>query len=345
MSRITALHSAVPDQRYTQAEICAQFLAYLDQPRTRAIETIFQRAGVGTRYSVIDGTYYQMERTTEDRNNEYVREAIPLAQQAVCAGLRAAKIAPIAIDDLIAVSCTGWTIPGLDLHLAGRLGMRADLRRACVLGMGCYGAFPALLRAHEAARQGRRALVVCVELCSLHLQLDQSFENIVSSALFADGAAMAIVDGTANAQGPEILDFSTHCDYTTLDHMSFQLTDHGFRMYLSSYVPELLSAQVRPFIERFLTQHELTIDQVRHWGIHPGSAKIVQSVGDQLGLSAEQTTYSYQILQEYGNMSSATILFVLERLQTIARPQSGDYGVLMAFGPGLTMEALLMRWP
>lgn len=294
---------------------------------------------------MIDGAYYQTERTTQDRNNIYIREAIPLAQQVICAGLRAASIAPDAIDDLIVVSCTGWSIPGLDLHLAGRLGMRTDLHRACVLGMGCYGAFPALLRAHEAARQGRRALVVCVELCSLHLQLDQSFENIVSSALFADGAAMALLDGTGSAQGPEIVDFATHCDYTTLDHMAFQLTDHGFRMYLSSYVPDLLAAQVRPFTQQFLAKHDLTIDQIQHWGIHPGSAKIVQYVGEQLGLNPEQTAYSHQILREYGNMSSATILFVLQRLWQGASPRSGDYGVLMAFGPGLTMEALLMRWP
>jgi predicted naringenin-chalcone synthase len=143
---------------------------------------------------------------------------------------------------------------------------------------------------------------------------------------------------------PRIVGMLTHCDYTTLDHMSFTLTDHGFRMYLSSYVPDLLAASIAPFVDKLLRNNGLTRGDVRFWGIHPGSTKIVDYVQAQLGLTDEQVGCSHHILYNYGNMSSATILFVLDYIQRCSRPDPGDYGVLLAFGPGLTMEGMLVQW-
>jgi predicted naringenin-chalcone synthase len=254
---------------------------------------------------------------------------------------------PEDVDSFFVVSCTGYAIPGLDLLIAGQLGMRPDLQRACILGMGCYGAFPGMGRAVEAAvtRPGSLSLVMALELCSVHLQADDSAEQVVAASLFADGAAAALVGpGEAGQAGPQIIDRATHCDYTTLDHMSFTVTDQGFQMYLSSYVPDVLAAQVQGFVDGLLARNGLQREAVAHWGIHPGSARIVDYVGEQLGLAARQVEHSHAVLHEYGNMSSATILFVLERIQRCERPARGEYGVLLAFGPGLTMEGMVVRW-
>ena len=345
---ILALSTGVPRIRYSQQEILDRFLGYLGENgrRSRAIGAIFERAGVDYRYTVVDETFYAGEQSTETRNDRYMAEAVPLGESLLRRGLDAAGVRSDEIDDFIVVSCTGFSIPGLDLHLAGRLGMRPDLRRTCVLGMGCYGSFPGLLRATEAAatRPGRLALVMSLELCSLHLQRNTTAESVVSSALFSDGAAMALVGVDEASSGPRIVGMATHCDYQTLDHMSFSLTDQGFRMYLSSYVPELLAAQVEQFVDALLAEHGIARDDVRHWGIHPGSTKIVDYVQARLGLTDDQVSHSHAVLSAYGNMSSATILFVLDRIQQCERPARGDYGVLMAFGPGLTMEGALLQW-
>lgn len=346
---IVGLATGVPEARYPQAVILEQFLRYQGEEnrRTRAMQTIFERAGVDARHFVIDQTYYDMQRTTQNRNDLYMTEAVPLAERVIQCGLDEAGYTAQDVDDLIVVSCTGFSVPGLDLLLAGRLGMRRDLRRTCVLGMGCYGVFPALLRAYEAANSNRLTMVVSVELCSLHMQFDSSAESVVSSALFSDGAAMVLLSNQpqeTNRYAPHIITSATRCDYQTLEHMAFTVTDHGFRMSLSSYVPDLLAAGIRDFIDEMIASAGLKREDVRHWGIHPGSSKIVDYVGEQLELTEQQTCHSHEVLRNYGNMSSATILFVLDHIQRYGRPEAGDYGVLMAFGPGLTMEAAVLQW-
>ncbi|HEX2905293.1 MAG TPA: type III polyketide synthase [Phototrophicaceae bacterium] len=348
---ILGITTAVPTARYPQADILGHFLE-LQGPnnrRSRAIRAIFERAGVGYRHMIAREGYFATRRTTQERNDLYMAEAVPLGEQAIRASLAQHGYQPEDIDDFFVVSCTGFNIPGLDLHLAGRLGMRPDLNRTCILGMGCYGAFPALRRARETVSHSERlALVLTLELCSLHMQSDNTAENIVSSALFSDGAAVVLVGNQtasrAQNPGPKIVDMATHCDYQTLDHMAFTVTDQGFRMYLSSYVPDLLAANVATFVDRLLAHNQLQRQDIRFWGIHPGSTKIVDYVQSRLGLNDEQVKTSHQILYNYGNMSSATILFVLEQIQRCEQPQPGDYGVLLAFGPGLTMESLLVRW-
>ena len=351
--RIISIETGVPAHHYGQAEVCDYFLGLQgENRRERAIRTIFEKAGVGFRHMVVESDFFNQPRSTQARNDLYMAEAVPLGQNVICAGLHQSGFKPADIDDLIIVSCTGFSIPGLDLQLAGLLGMRPDLHRTCILGMGCYGAFPGIRRASEAvkANPGSLALMLSIELCSLHLQFDYSSENVVSTALFADGAAMALIGDEAvtsrvqGTLGPRIIDARTHCDYSTLDHMSFTVTNTGFRMYLSSYVPDLLAAQVGDFVDGLLMANGLRRADVRYWGIHPGSTKIVDLVQAQLGLSDEQVEPSHNVLYNYGNMSSATILFVLDYIQRCSHPEPNEYGVLLAFGPGLTMEGMLVQW-
>jgi predicted naringenin-chalcone synthase len=345
---ILALATGNPPRRYRQDAI----LAYLQPIFTQArhARAIFERSGVACRAMAADEEFYRAERGTRERNERYLAEALPLGEATLRRCLANAGCGPEAVDDFIVVSCTGLDIPGLDLRLAARLNMRPDLRRTCILGMGCYGAFPGLLRAREAvaAQPGRRALVLALELCSLHLQMDSSLENVVVSALFADGAAAALVgqllpDGS-HASRPRFLDAATHCDYTTFDHMAFHLTDHGFQMRLSAYVPDLLAAQIEAFTDALLRRNDLSRGDVRFWGIHPGGGKILDYVQSRLKLSDDHMAFSRAVLHDYGNMSSPTILFVLDEIQRCGQPTSGDYGLLLAFGPGLTMEGALLQW-
>jgi alkylresorcinol/alkylpyrone synthase len=314
-------------------------------PRARAI---FEKAGVDHRHTVVDISYFAEERTTEARNQCYMPEALALGEETIRRCLDGSGYTVDDVDDLIVISCTGIDTPGLDLQLAGRLGLRPDLRRSTILGMGCYAAFPGLGRARDAvnAQPDRLVLMLAVELCSLHLQIDESLENMVSSALFADGAA-AVLIGTPNGhkvQGPSLLDSQTYCEYNTLEHMAFHLTDHGFQMRLSAYVPELLAADIEKFVDQLLGRHHLNRDDIRFWGVHPGGRKIMDHIQARLELDDEDLQYSRAILRDYGNMSSPTVLFVLDQIQRQGQPNPGDYGVIMAFGPGLTMESMLVQW-
>jgi predicted naringenin-chalcone synthase len=354
MNKVAVLGLATgnPGARYSQHETFEHFALLQGErnKRTRATRAIFERAGVAYRHFVVDRDFYTTEQTTLARNDLYMQEAVPLGETTIRSALAAANLQPQDVDNLVIVSCTGFNIPGLDLLLAGKLGMRPNLHRICVLGMGCYGAFPGLRHARDAliARKDGRAIVLALEICSIHTQLDPSAESIVSAALFGDGAA-AIVLGYEPQSGnqhimPCLLHTATYSEYNTLQEMSFALTDHGFRMYLSSYVPDLLAARIEPFVDNLLVEIGLTREAVRFWGIHPGSKKIVDYIRARLALSPEQVTSSYDVLHDYGNMSSATILFVLEHIQRCQHPDAGDYGVLLAFGPGLTMEAFVLQW-
>lgn len=354
---ILGLGTAVPLQMFGQDEIFDRFLAPFFGNKSVA-RSIFRNAGVNFRHTVVDGTYYSKERRTQERNERYLDEALPLGETAIRRCLQDARVSPDEIDDFMVVSCTGVDIPGLDLQLAGRLGMRPDLQRTCILGMGCYAAFPALRRAAEAVRSdpGRVVLVLALELCSLHFQPDdRSVENVVSSALFADGAAAVLIgsqngspdraaDSHNSLSWPCLVDSATYCDYRTFDHMAFRLTDHGFHMHLSAYVPELLAAEVGGVVDGLLERNGLDRTQVRFWGIHPGSSKILDYIGSDLNLTDGQLDCSRAILSRYGNMSSATILFVLGEIQRHSNPKPGDYGMFLAFGPGLTLETALLQW-
>ncbi len=348
LPHIQALHTATPDHCVEQDEIATLFTEYFydKDRRKRAVRKIFERTGVRQRYLAEPPTWQYTNHTTQRRNDDYMRHAVPLGARLIREGLGRANVAPDALSEFHVVSCTGISIPGLDLLLAGELGMSHNLRRTCILGMGCYGSFPGLRRAADAviSRPDERAGVMSLELCSLHFQHATDAESVVSTALFSDGAGFALVGAEPTEGLPALVGFKVHSDYQTLDKMAFHLGDHGFMMVLSSYVPDVLAAHAQDFVDGFLAEHDLTRADVSHWGIHPGSTKIVDYLARELALRDEDVQVSHDVLAEYGNMSSATILFVLERIITTRRPSPGDIGLLMAFGPGLTVEAALVRW-
>ncbi len=346
MPKITALATAVPPRRFEQMSAYHDHLARFLGGNPMA-ERIFAGSAIAHRHAVIDPeTFFESNLTTRERNDLYVLHANPLGEETLRRCLERSATRPEEIDYFFVISCTGFEIPGLDITLAKRIGMRPDVQRTCILGMGCYAAFPGINRAREAvlAFPDAKVLVLAIELCSLHFQTDATDEIVVSSALFADGAAAFLLEGRSDGPSIAIVDTLTRTQYDTLEHMAFRVTDHGFRMALSSYVPKLLGEEIETFADQLLERNGLTRDQIAFWAIHPGGKKILDHLQERLGLDDSKLRFSRDVMRDHGNMSSPTVLFVLEAIARSGEPKPGDFGVMMAFGPGLTMESCLVRW-
>ncbi|MFD5554631.1 type III polyketide synthase [Streptomyces sp. NPDC127068] len=256
---------------------------------------------------------------------------------------------PARIGSLVLASCTGYTAPSPDVLWARTFGFRRDLRRTFVGHMGCNAAFNALKVALDAldARPEDQALVVCVEFCSLHLTRSRPVidkEQLIVHALFGDAVVAVLLAAPDKGTGPTVLrtHTETHCQLS--DAMTWRVQDPVFHLSLSPAVPLHLSQAIGPFVERLLAPAGLRPQDIRHWGIHPGGPKIIEFIGRRLHLDEEQLTPSRRVLREYGNCSSATILLILDQIMRHSTPEPGEYGVLMAFGPGLSMESALIRF-
>jgi alkylresorcinol/alkylpyrone synthase len=341
-ARVQALGTAMPDYVFKQAEIVEGFFAR--QPGwDPAWAELFAASGVERRASVVDPTYYAQPRTTADRMRTFAPAARRLGAEAARRALeRAGPEAATEVADLLAVSCTGYSGPGLDVHLADDLGLGERVQRLAIGHMGCYAALPALRTAAAlAAGSGRRALVTCVELCTLHVQPARSREEAVYQALFGDGAAAAVV-GPGGA-GPAIVGSATVTVPRSEERMGWQIEDHGFHMWLSPRVPALVERGVGRLVDDLLGPHGLATADVAHWAVHPGGPEIVDRVQRRLQLSDAQVARSREVLADGGNRSSATVLFILELLLHNGEIEPGQWMVALAFGTGLTLEALLLR--
>jgi alkylresorcinol/alkylpyrone synthase len=305
----------------------------------RAAGRIFASAGVRRRHAVASpmdedisgwGTGARMER--------YVQEALPLGKQAVAGALDAAGLRPDEVGLFAVATCTGYATPGLDIRLAGDLGMPPGLERLLVGHMGCYAAIPGLAAVSDfVTARARPAVLLCCELTSLHLQPAQrDLDQVVAHALFSDAAAAVVLEPGA-FRGRRLAGIVARTDASTADHMTWDVTDLGFRMGLSPRVPDVLSRHVGGVVEELLGGAGLRIEDVAGWAVHPGGPRILDVVRDELGLSEDQIAASRRVLAEHGNCSSATVLLVLEEMADVDGPV-----VVMAFGPGLTLYAALL---
>jgi predicted naringenin-chalcone synthase len=246
------------------------------------------------------------------------------------------------VGDLLAVSCTGYTGPGLDVHLADDLGLGGRVRRLAIGHMGCYAALPALRTAAAMVQaSGARALVACVELCTLHVQPARSHEHAVFQSLFGDGAGAAVVG--AGGSGPAIVGARAVTVPASEQRMGWLIDDDGFHMSLSPRVPALVERAVGPLVDDLLGANGLELADVGHWAVHPGGPEILDRVQRRLGLADAHLAASRETLADGGNRSSATILFILEALLASGEVAPGQWLVALAFGTGLTLEALLLR--
>lgn len=307
-------------------------------------ERIWRRSGVASRHGVVVpmkedvtgwGTAARMERFRE--------EAPPLAREALGRALAAAGVGPADLGLLAVVTCTGYGTPGLDVAVARDLGMDPALQRLQVGHMGCYAAIPGLAAVADAAgARGLAAGLVCVELCSLHVQppADGGTDQVVAHALFSDAAAAAVV--LPGGAGLEVVDVAARTDPDMAHLMTWEITDRGFLMGLSPEVPAAVERHLPGLVDDLLEANGLARPDVVGWAIHPGGPRVVESAAVRLGLGEEDVADSTAVLRDHGNCSSATILLVVERL--IADGVSpGDPVVCLAFGPGLTLYAALLR--
>jgi alkylresorcinol/alkylpyrone synthase len=343
---ILSLATGTPPHQYQQMDIHDRWLApFINSPRARAI---FAAAEIDTRFSVLaDADFLADEPGTQARNNLYMQAARPLAAAVIDRALLQAQLTPADIDHFIVVSCTGFDCPGLDVLLAADLGMRPDLRRSALIGMGCHAGLTGLDRAmlELAARPQSRVLLLTVEFGTLHFQHGKSIENMVAGAIFGDGLAAAVI-GPANTSpgGPCLRNSMTFTEPAAQGLMAFNLTDKGFQIKLATRVPKVLRNVVPGLVDDFLTRSGVRRADVRFWGIHPGGAKIVDYLQAALALQPEDVRFSRQVLRRYGNMSSATIFFVLDEIIRAGQPRPGDYVLLQGFGPGITVELCLLQW-
>ncbi|GAB3202715.1 hypothetical protein GCM10027261_41930 [Geodermatophilus arenarius] len=305
----------------------------------RAARRIWASAGVRTRHAVANPVDEDLSRwSTGARMARYVEEALPLGKQAVAGALDDAGLAPGDVGLFAVATCTGYATPGLDIRLASDLGMPAGLQRLLVGHMGCYAALPGLAAVGDfVAARSRPAVLLCCELTSLHVQPAQrDLDQVVAHALFSDAAAAVVVEPGA-ARGRRLAGVVARTDPSTADHMTWDVTDLGFRMGLSPRVPDVLSRHVGDVVAELLDGAGLRVEDVAGWAVHPGGPRIIDVARDELGLAEAQVAASRRVLAEHGNCSSATVLLVLQELGDVDGPV-----VAMAFGPGLTLYAALL---
>lgn len=357
--RILSLATARPPFEYTQEAISAGALErvlgadWRARPelaeRARQLARLFEATRVERRQFAVDLLeFYSQPRGTGERMAAYKTAAYTLGREALEAALRQADDRPgeSAISDFVVVSCTGYTAPGLDILLARDLGLPRDVRRVSVGHMGCYGALVGLRQCLAAVRAHERATaaLLSVELAGLHFSPTDDTEVLTSFALFGDAAAALTLSTLPQARGPELVDTYAAADFSGADQMTWNITDDGFMMTLSPRVPVTLRRTVRATVERLLEPHGLTVPDVAHWIIHPGGPAILDVIQNKLELSDEQMACSWQTLRDHGNCSSATVLLILDALLRSGAPRPGEWGVMMAFGPGLTLETALWRF-
>ena len=345
---IAAAATAVPPYVLARDDVKTYMRRVFDvgERRLDAIMTVIDNAQVHKRHSIFPIEYIIEPRSLTQTSRDYQEHAIRLGQQAAAACLANARMTPDDIDLIITASCTGFMIPSLDAHLINLMGFRSDVRRMPLTELGCAAGAMALARASEFVRAfpEKTVLVLSVELATLTFQRgDLSQANLISCVLFGDGAAAAIVTGRP-VQGPRILDADTYTFPQSIESMGFDLRDTGFHIVLSKDVPQLIREKIRAVVDRFLGRSGLTLDAIAAFILHPGGQKLLSYLEEQLDLCRSDTQVSWDVLAQYGNLSSATILFILHDWLAKKTMKSGDYGLAAAFGPGFSAEVLLLQW-
>ncbi len=343
----------------------------LDERERRKLQALYRQTRIEKRHSVLPdfgrevGDFSFFPNTTDlepfptvgQRMQLYQREALPLALKAIQDCLRGTS-API--THLVTVSCTGMYAPGLDIELIDALNLPTTTSRTAINFMGCYGAFNGLKVADAIVRADADAcvLVVCVELCTIHFQKKQEEDHLLSNALFADGAAAVLIEAQPRPSTPSLKLRTFYCDLLSegREEMGWIINDHGFEMTLTSEVPAVIRQGIGRLLSQLLQKSNLTIEDIDQYAIHPGGRKILEVIEQQLGLEPADNQPAYEILRQYGNMSSATVLFVLQEIwKTLNTPDNLNSEVTSAsekraknilscaFGPGLTLESMILE--
>ena len=347
--KIKCVSKQLPKFSRSTDEIIPFLDAWLEgqEPRfIRKVKKIFEGAAVDKRYSIMDPIEVFTKTSFEERNDIYIREVIDLGEKVLEKALQKANWNPEDLDFIITVSCTGIMIPSLDAYLINRLKLRQDIVRLPVTEMGCAAGISGIIYAKNflQANPGKRVAVIAVESPTATFQLnDFSMANIVSAAIFGDGAACVLLSSHEADEGPEIIAEEMYHFYDAEHLMGFKLTNSGLQMILDIDVPETIAAHFPNIINPFLEKNNLNIESIDHLIFHPGGKKIVKTVEglfSDLGKNIDDTK---EVLRLYGNMSSATVLYVLERIMD-SKPKKGEFGLMLSFGPGFSAQKVLLKF-
>lgn len=361
---ITGIGTSVPAHsiEQTDAASLAQVFCGDDGSHARAIKAIYRRTGVRVRHSVVlnastngalaSQRFYGPANSEQDRGPatatrmaHFETSVAPLAQRAARTALDNSNVEASQISHLVTVSCTGFSAPGFDVALVREVGLSPDVQRTNIGFMGCHGALNGLriAKALTDADSDACVLLCAAELCSLHQQYGFQADRIVSNALFADGAAAIVGKRHSGSPGDSqwcVTESGSTIIPKTESLMSWKIGDHGFEMSLSAQVPDTIRQHLRPWIAHWLKNNQLNLKDIDSWAIHPGGPKILQACQDAMGLDDELLLPSRNVLADFGNMSSPTVLFILNRLR---QQRASLPCVVLGFGPGLTIEAALIR--
>lgn len=347
--RITSVAKQLPKYTRSTKDILPYLEAWISGQNKRfqrKVLKIFKNAGVDQRYSIMDADEVFFNSSFEEKNDIYSREVIKLAKKSLLKSLSKTRLQPTDIDFIITVSCTGIMIPSLDAFLINKLKMKQDIVRLPVTEMGCVAGVSGMIYAHNflKANPNKRAAVIAVESPTATFQHeDFSMVNIVSAAIFGDGAASVILSSYPEEEGPEIIDEAMYHFYDAEHMMGFKLRNTGLQMVLDKTVPETITKHFPGIIYPFLERNNMTIEDVDHLIFHPGGKKIVQTVEDLFGSLGKNVEDTKEVLKQYGNMSSATVLYVLERFMD-RNPSKGNIGLMLSFGPGFSAQRILLQW-
>jgi polyketide synthase Type III len=340
--QIIGLGTANPPVRLTQEQSF-----YAAGYKSERIRKIFLNSDIEYRHFYFGGIP-NLEETSDQQNERYLSGTMRIGCRAILNCLEAADAVVSDVDFLAVCSCTGYVCPDVGSRLIAHMGLKRNVQRASVVGLGCAGALPTLQRIVDFMRAGpsRKALMLAVEICSACYYVDDTLETIIGNAICADGAAALLLGtgGQRKSMYPRIVDFETFLDTEQIDQVGLQHRNGRLRIVLGASVRHLAGPMIERALRPLLQRHGLSHSQIRFWIVHPGGRKVIDNVQVHFGMKDEQLGFSRSVLRNYGNMSSPTVMSVLDEVVRNGDPRPGDWGVMIALGPGMAAEAALLRW-
>jgi alkylresorcinol/alkylpyrone synthase len=349
MTRIAAVRSVFPENKYPQAAFTSEVaeLGGLRGAQRALLERLHRNSGVDTRHTVLPMQEYRDLLGIELSNDRYIEMAMDLGEQTLREALDAARVNATDVDLLIVTSVTGVAVPSIDARLIPRLGLRPDVKRLPIFGLGCVAGAAALARLHDylLAWPGHTGALLAVELCSLTWPRTQvTTADLVASGLFADGAAAVVATGRRAAKGPRIIATRSEVYPDSGDALGWRLASGGFRIVLLAELADVVEQRLGATVSSFLASQGLTVDDISTWMGHPGGPKVIDAIQKSLKLPDSAVDMSRRSLAQVGNLSSVSVLHVLEMIMKTAQPPPGEFGLMIGLGPGVSVELVLLRW-
>jgi len=345
-ARLVSVGTATPPRAYTQQEVLAW-----SRESDPKVQRLFRNSHIKTRHlylpDPVEGTL--PEESSQQLLDKHLRGSLEIGPQAIDDALVPLGLTPAGIDFLICVTSTGFLCPGLSAHLIKKMGFRDNIQRIDIVGMGCNAGMNALQVATGLARSqpGKTGLLLCVEVCSAAYVHNRKMSTAVVNSLFGDGAAAVVVrhdDGDGWAEGPVVVDAEPYILTEAIDAMKYELEDSKLSFFLDRDIPYVIGRHVSIPVGRLLARHGLEVPDIDHWIIHSGGKKVIDAIQQNLGLSDRDTRHTRSILQDCGNVSSGSVFFSFQQLRREGAISEGDLGVVIAMGPGTSIETALVAW-